>query len=235
MHIPNELINPQTAAGLGFAAASVLGFALSKVYKMITANVFAPAFAAIGNQLKTFNAQTKKALSSFGNEYLGKMSMLAALIFAAQMFNFPIASGTSGHLIGGTLAALFLGPWGGCLSISLVLIIQALFYGDGGMLALGANIVNMAIIGAVFSYYMLTLLQKIHLPKFIAISLTAWLAVVIAAAACALELAISGTYALKDTLPAMLKVHAMIGIAEALITIALVIFIKKVLDWKDAE
>jgi cobalt/nickel transport system permease protein len=162
------------------------------------------------------------------------MGLVASLVFAAQMFNFPVAAGTSGHLIGGVLAAVLLGPWGGFLAVTAVVIIQALFYADGGLIVMGANIINMAFIGAIVAYYIYSGLNK-RLPNILAIGLAAWSSVFLAALACSIELWLSGTFALNKVLPAMLSVHAVIGIAEALITIALVQISKSIMGWEEVK
>jgi cobalt/nickel transport system permease protein len=160
------------------------------------------------------------------------MGVTAAFIFAAQMFNFPVAGGTSGHLLGGVLAAVLLGPWAGTLVMATVIGVQALVFQDGGLLALGANIVNMGIIGTLggFAIYMALCRvlggeDRARLP---AAGLAAWASVMLAALAMTLELAASGTSPLVVALPAMLGTHALIGIGEALITVAALALIRAV-------
>jgi cobalt/nickel transport system permease protein len=148
---------------------------------------------------------------------------VGSLVFAAQMFNFPVSSGTSGHLLGGVLAAVLLGPWAGAIVISTVLVIQSLFFADGGMFALGANIINMAGLGAIGGYYIYYWLKKLikgESGRYVAAAIAAWASVVLASSLCAIEIGLSGTFPLMDVLKAMVKVHAVIGIAEALITVA---------------
>lgn len=154
------------------------------------------------------------------------LALCAAFVFAAQMLNFPVAAGTSGHFLGGVLVAVLLGPWLGSLVIALVLLVQAFGFADGGVTALGANIFNMALIGTVLSYYILMALKSV-LPKtkpaFLgSVAVVSWLSVMLASGACAVELAISGTVPLGTALAAMLGVHALIGIGEAIITTAVV-------------
>jgi cobalt/nickel transport system permease protein len=232
MHIPDGFIDPKTSTGLGFAAATVLGFALSKVHQLVTHSLFAPALATVGKSLKNINGRAHSVMSSVGQEYLSKMGMMASLVFSAQMFNFPIVSGTSGHLVGGVLAAAFLGPWGGAVAISCVLLVQALFYADGGLAVLGANIVNMAVLGCIVSYYAYALLKKLKLNSLVSLGIAAWFSVILAATACALELAVSGTFTLSATLVAMVKVHSIIGLCEGLITVALVLLIQRLMKWE---
>jgi cobalt/nickel transport system permease protein len=154
------------------------------------------------------------------------LGVTAAFIFAAQMLNFPIAGGTSGHFLGAALAAILLGPWVACVAMAVVITIQAFMFADGGLVALGANIVNMGVIGAlVVGYAMLS--TRDVLPRsrtaFLAITAVgAWTAVMAGALATSIELGISGTVPLSTVLPAMLGVHALIGIGEAVITVAAV-------------
>ncbi|HHN93296.1 MAG TPA: cobalamin biosynthesis protein CbiM [Anaerolineae bacterium] len=166
---------------------------------------------------------------TLGERQVPLMGVLAAFIFAAQMLNFTVAGGTSGHLIGGTLAAILLGPWAGILTMTTVVAIQALLFQDGGLLAMGANIVNMALIATLVGYGIyrgvMMLLKGRRRGLFVAGFLAAWGSVVVAAAACALELAFSGTSPLVIALPAMAGVHALIGIGEGLITVGALAFV----------
>jgi len=159
--------------------------------------------------------------------YLGErqvplMGMMGAFIFAAQMLNFPVAGGTSGHLLGAALAAIMLGPWAAAIVMSLVLVAQCLIFQDGGLLALGANIFNMSIIAVLVAYMVYRLLIKVmgENGHMVAGFTAAWFSVFIASAAMALELAVSGTAPLGIVLPAMAGWHALIGIGEGLATIA---------------
>lgn len=153
------------------------------------------------------------------------------MIFALQMLNFTIPGGTSGHLLGGALAAIVLGPHAGAIVIAVVLIVQAFIFMDGGVVALGANIFNMAIVGVYVSYLIYWLIGRISKKRiafFISVALASWLSVVIASFFAALELGISGTYAMGITLKAMVGVHSIIGIGEAVITVAIITFINKI-------
>ncbi|MEW6200663.1 MAG: energy-coupling factor ABC transporter permease [bacterium] len=157
-----------------------------------------------------------------GEKQVPLMGLTAAFVFAAQMLNFPVAGGTSGHFLGATLAAVLLGPWMCCLVMTVVLVVQCLGFADGGLTALGTNIFNMGIVGGVFCYYIFAVLRWI-MPKtkggFItAAGITAWVSVVLASGFCAAELALSGTSPLRAALPAMAGIHALIGIGEAVIT-----------------
>jgi cobalt/nickel transport system permease protein len=154
------------------------------------------------------------------------LGVLAAFIFAAQMLNFPIAGGTSGHFLGATLAAVLLGPWLACLVMAVVIAVQAFAFADGGISALGANVLNMGVLGALLAGLLVAGAMKAmpHTrPAFLGVvAVVSWLAVMAGAAATSVELAASDTVPLATSLPAMLGVHALIGIGEAVITVAAV-------------
>lgn len=170
----------------------------------------------------------KKAKEKIGEEKIPLLGVTAAFIFAAQMVNFPVFSGTSGHLIGGLLAALLAGPWGGFLIMSSVLIVQSLIFADGGLTALGANIFNMAFLGSVVGWYLYKWLISFIKNRRTAVIISSFLSVELAAFACSLELAFSNTAPLSLILPAMLGVHAIIGTGEAVITIGVIEAVRKV-------
>jgi cobalt/nickel transport system permease protein len=146
------------------------------------------------------------------------------------MVNFPVAGGTSGHLLGGVLAGVLLGPGAAAIVIACVLIVQALLFSDGGVLALGANIFNMSFIGAVVGCAIYRSARKL-LPglrgRITAVFFAAWLSTVLAALTCAGELSLSGTLAPGVVFPAMIGVHALIGIGEGLITSLVVLAIAR--------
>lgn len=154
------------------------------------------------------------------------LGVLAAFIFAAQMLNFPIAGGTSGHFLGATLAAVLLGPWAACLVMAVVVTTQAFAFADGGVAALGANILNMGVVGALVAGLLVAGVVRILRPGrtgyLASVGVVAWLAVMLGATTTSLELAWSGTVPLHAVLPAMLGVHALIGVGEALITVVAV-------------
>ncbi|MCS7254142.1 MAG: energy-coupling factor ABC transporter permease [Armatimonadota bacterium] len=156
------------------------------------------------------------------------MGVIAAFVFAAQMLNFPIAFGVSGHVLGGLLAAIIVGPEAAVLVMSIVLIFQALLFGDGGLTALGANVLNMALIGSWCAFAIFKLLVWLLRNDGIAIGVAAWLSVVLSSSACAVELWLSGSAPLKLVLPLMAGIHAIIGIGEALVTSAAVVFVKRI-------
>ncbi|MDW8269535.1 MAG: energy-coupling factor ABC transporter permease [Anaerolineae bacterium] len=164
-----------------------------------------------------------------GEHQVPLMGIMAAFVFAAQMLNFPVAGGTSGHFLGGALTAIMLGPWAGILVMTAVIAIQAVLFQDGGLLALGANIFNMGILTAFIGYglYRSFAGQK-RTVRWVVAGAAAWLSVMAAAFLTALQLWLSGTSALAVVMPAMLGVHALIGIGEALITMAALAFIAQI-------
>ena len=159
------------------------------------------------------------------------MGVLSAFVFAAQMLNFPVFGGTSGHLVGGALLGILLGPMAGLLTMATVVIAQALFLQDGGLLALGANLFNIGAI-TVFSGYSVYRFfgspegqgKRLSVAGFVA----GWLSVVVSAAACALELGLSGAVPLKIGLPAMAGYHAAIGVVEGALTAGVLSFLLRV-------
>jgi len=149
------------------------------------------------------------------------MGLSAAFVFAAQMLNFPVAGGTSGHLIGGVLAAVLLGPAAAVLVLTMVLIVQCLLFADGGVLALGANILNMGVVDAVGGYFIyraIAAVLKGERGRVAAAAFAAWAGAVLASIVCAGELATSGITTARIAFPAMVGVHMLIGIGEGLIT-----------------
>ena len=147
----------------------------------------------------------------------------AAFVFAAQMLNFPIAGGTSGHLVGGVLAAILLGPAGAVLVMTCVLIVQCLMFADGGLMALGANVFNMAVVDVCGGYFVFRLVRGIirmeaHRATVFAAAFAGWFGTVLASVVCAGELALSGTAPWSIAFSAMANVHLVIGLGEGLAT-----------------
>ena len=170
--------------------------------------------------------QTNKNLNE---RIVPMMGVMAAFIFAAQMLNFPVAGGTSGHLVGGALAAIVLGPWAAILVMTAVVGLQALLFQDGGLVVLGINLLNMSIVSVLAGYAAYWVSRKLGTTfKHLMIGgfIAAWLSVVGSAATTALMLGISGTTPLALALPAMIGVHMLIGIGEALITVFALSFIR---------
>jgi len=168
---------------------------------------------------------------NFGEREVPLMGVTAAFIFAAQMLNFPVAGGTSGHFLGAVFSSVLLGPWTGLIIMTIVLMVQCLGFADGGLTAIGSNIFNMGVIGALGGYsifiFLYTLFQKSLKGFFTALAISSWFSVVMGATAASIELAISGTSPLKVALSAMAGVHAIIGVGESIITTTAVSLILK--------
>jgi len=199
MHIPDGFLSTLVSVVLWVVSAIAVGYALRRVGK------------------------------DLGERQMPLMGVLAAAIFAGQMLNFSITGGTSGHLLGAALATILLGPWAAVIVLTSVVSIQALIFQDGGLLALGANLFNMAVVGVTVSYFVYTSIQKPARGKswgiFVGGFAAAWLSIVIASLACALELAISGTSPANISVPAMGGIHMLIGIGEGLITLGALAFL----------
>lgn len=162
-----------------------------------------------------------------GEKQVPLMGIMAAFIFAAQMLNFPVLGGTSGHFLGGALAAIVLGPWAGILVMTAVIAVQALLFQDGGLLVMGANIFNMGVLTAAigFGLYRLVIGSQNQTVRLAVAGLAAWVSTVASALLTAIQLWLSGTSRLEIVLPAMLTVHVLIGLGEAIITVAALAFI----------
>jgi cobalt/nickel transport system permease protein len=186
MHIPDGFLSPDVAAACAVPAIACVGFGL------------------------------RRAATDLDERRVPLLGVTAAFVFAAQMLNFPVAGGTSGHFLGAGLAAILLGPWLACLTMAVVIGVQAFVFADGGITALGANVLNMGVIGAL----LVGGLMQLGGPTKTVAAIGSWLAVMLGATATSIELALSGTVPLTTVLPAMLGVHALIGVGEAVITVA---------------
>ncbi|MBA3074184.1 MAG: cobalamin biosynthesis protein CbiM [Anaerolineae bacterium] len=199
MHIPDGFMSIPVSIVLWVVSIIVIGIALRKTSKQL------------------------------GEKEIPLMGILAAAIFAGQMLNFSVTGGTSGHLLGAALATILLGPWAAILVMTSVVSIQALVFQDGGLIALGANLFNMAVVGVFVSYAVITVIKKLFKNEktalFSSSVVAAWFSIFIASLGCALELALSGTSAVNIAIPAMASIHALIGVGEALITLGAVSFI----------
>ncbi len=204
-----ETVDPALHIPDGF-----LSLAVSIIFWMVTIALLAVAI--------------RKTQDTLGERQIPLMGIMAAFIFAGQMINFPIAGGTSGHLLGGVLAAIVLGPWAGMVVMASVVGLQAILFQDGGLVVMGANIFDMGILTTLigFGLYRGVVGQSRGIRLAVA-GVAAWLSVMIAAFVVALQLWLSGTSPLEVVMPAMLGVHAFIGLGEALITIAALAFIMK--------
>ncbi|MCL4274932.1 MAG: PDGLE domain-containing protein [Anaerolineales bacterium] len=196
LHIPDGFLNVVVSVIFWITTIVTLGFAISKTNK------------------------------SLGEKQIPLMGIMAAFIFAAQMINFPVAGGTSGHLLGGALAAIVLGPWAGMLVMTAVIAVQALLFQDGGLLVMGANIFNMGLVTAAIGYGLYrSVMGQSKTVKLGVVAFAAWLSVMAGALLTALQLWLSGTSQLQIVIPAMMGVHALIGVGEALITVFALAFI----------
>lgn len=176
----------------------------------------------------------KKAKEYYPRSLAPLIAVSSAFVFAAQMINFPIAYGTSGHLVGGTFLAVLLGPYAAILSMTIVLLMQALFFADGGISTFGANVFNMAIIGGL-SFFLIKLIMNGSKSngRFLgSVFIVSWLSVVSGALACALQIGFSPMFSsaggIAVTVPAMLFWHVIIGFGEAAITTTLVSQLQRV-------
>lgn len=171
----------------------------------------------------------RKTSQTLGERQVPLMGVLAAAIFAGQMLNFSVSGGTSGHLLGAAIAAILLGPWSAVLVMTCVVAVQAILFQDGGILALGANLFNMAVIGPFVSYAVYSLLTKLFKKQtwglFVSGFAAAWVSILIASLSCALQLAISGTSPANVAVPAMGLIHMLIGVGEGLITVGAMAFL----------
>ena len=191
MHIPDGFLDAKTAVATGGLAVAGVGVAL---------------------------AQARRQLPRHKVPLLG---VTAAFVFAAQMLNFPVAGGTSGHLVGAVLAAALLGPSAAVIVLASVLVVQCFLFSDGGVTALGANIFNMALVGGLAGNAIYRLVRRIvpgQRGLILAAAFAAWCSTVLAAICCAGQLTWSGTVAWSVAFPAMAGVHMLIGVGEGLIT-----------------
>lgn len=194
MHVPDGFLSAPVSLLLWLVAVLVVGLALSRVNREMD--------------------ERKVPL----------MGVMAAAIFAGQMLNFAVTGGTSGHLLGAAIATALLGPWAAILVMTCVVGTQAILFQDGGLLALGANLVNMAVIGVAVAHAVMTVVRRLMGTRRVgwlaAGFLAGWSSILAASLACALQLALSGTSPANLAIPAMGGIHALIGIGEGLITAA---------------
>ena len=176
----------------------------------------------------TVGIAISKTNKSLGEKQVPLMGVMAAFIFAAQMLNFPVAGGTSGHFLGGALAAIVLGPWAGILVMTAVIALQGLLFQDGGLLVMGANIFNMGLLTAMIGFGLYrSVIGRSKGTRLAVAGVAAWLSTVTASLVASLQLWLSGTSQLQIVLPAMLGVHVLIGLGEAIITMAALAFIEQ--------
>lgn len=213
MHIPDGFLNNKAALGLLAGALGMLGYCLGRVFKAVG--------VLIGN-LAGNNGQKIAGIMGFSkntDKYFQKLAMISVWVFAAQMFNIPIASSTSAHLIGGVFAAVLAGPFAGFVIISSVLAIQAVFFADGGLLALGANILNMAFIGSFLSYFVYKALSAKN--YYAAVIVACFFSVLAAALACLIEISVSGAVSFSAAFKDMMSLHLLFAVLESALTLLL--------------
>jgi cobalt/nickel transport system permease protein len=203
LHIPDGLMAPEVW---------VLGFAISLPF-------IAYAFYRVG---RTIDEKT-----------VPFMAILAAGIFVAQMLNFPVGGGTTGHLVGAALAVLLLGTWGGMVVLTVILTLQCLVFGDGGVTALGLNLFNMAVMAPITAGLVYSMFKGKHMA--VSVAVASWISIFYAALVCAIELGQSyslsaGTYGISISLalPAMAGWHMLIAVGEAIITVGVAMFLTMV-------
>ncbi|MGH3899571.1 MAG: energy-coupling factor ABC transporter permease [Pseudonocardiaceae bacterium] len=198
MHMSDGIVNAPISALLGLVAVAGLGYALVR---------------ARAGQSADLNDRTAPMAG-----------LVAAFIFAVQMINFPILPGVSGHLLGGALAAILVGPWLGALCVGIVLVVQALLFADGGLTALGANITNMALVGTSVGFLVAVALRRLAISGrggLVAVAfVSAFINTVVASLAFVVEYAIGGAggASLGTVAVTMIGLHALIGIGEGVIT-----------------
>jgi cobalt/nickel transport system permease protein len=194
VHIPDGFLDTTTSVAAGVVAA-----------------------AAVAAAVKHAGRETLDARAPM-------TGLVAAFVFAAQMINFPVAGGTSGHLLGGLLAAVLVGPWLGALALTVVVVVQALLFADGGVSAIGLNVINMAFVPAFLGYGIFRLARMVLPASRIGVlastAVAAFTSVVLSALAFTLEYALGGNDAapLTTVAGAMVGVHVLIGIGEAAIS-----------------
>lgn len=198
MHVPDGYLNLATSAAAGVTAVGGVG------------------------------ASLRWAGRALGDRQVPVAGLAAAFVFVVQMVNFPVAAGTTGHLIGGALAAILLGPWVGVVVLTVVVVLQALLFADGGVSALGINVVNMALIAVLVGWLVFrlvaTALRRTAAAVVVASAVASWASVVAASGGFVAEYAVGGAgqVPVPTVLTAMVGVHALIGVGEGLITASVV-------------
>ena len=209
MHIPDGLLDPVTTIVLWIVTIVIMFISFKKIRK-------------------SFEEEDSEKLIP----YIG---VLAATLFAFQFVNYPVPGGTSGHLVGGTLVGVILGPWAAVIVIFMILVVQSLF-GDGGITAIGANTFNMGVICGIVGFYivkaLILILNKTNMEKqkklTIATAIGSYVSIVLAALMAGIEIGIGGAIPMNIAVPAMVFWHLIIGIGEAIISAFIVYFIYKV-------
>ena len=200
MHIPDGFLGGGIEAAMGIISTGALGYSLKKTYRQVE------------------------------KEQVAILGATAAFVFAAQMMNFEVARGTSGHFVGSVFAAILFGPFLANILMTVLLVVQMAVFQDGGLLTLGANLFNMGVIGTFGGYLVYGLLKELVGGRhgiLVGAFAAGWFAVVLAAASCAVQLGLSGVSKLLALLGSMLSVHIKIGVAEGILTLLLVAVVMK--------
>ena len=226
MHLSDGVIGNQ--ASLTFIGMSgVFAFwaikqVKSRLFEKI--KVLAPQLATEFGSSSAPKISSRLQVRPQAKKIIPKLVMVFSLVYAVQLFDFPIINGVSGHLIGAALAGIVLGPALGALTVAAVLAVQAVFLGDGGLLALGANIFNMAVVGSAGGYYFFILAKK-YLPNYASIFFAAFFSVIFSALAFGLIMFISRQIIISQLFSEILWPHAIIGLIEGLLTVVVIKFI----------
>jgi cobalt/nickel transport system permease protein len=199
MHIPDGFLNGATSAGTAVIAAGGLGLSV------------------------------RRAGAYLQDNRIALTGLVAAFVFALQMLNFPVVAGTSGHLLGGALAVILVGPWLGITAVSVVVIIQALLFADGGITALGSNVLNMAIVTGAVGWSLFRVMTRLLPKSWVSVLVSTFTAALVSVAASSIAFVIEygvggrGNAELGTVFTAMVGIHFLIGIGEGLISAAIVV------------
>lgn len=208
MHVPDGLVDPQTAVATWVVGGGFIAYSLRKARRDLTQG--------------SRDGSDEEALA---DRRIPVVGLIAAFLFAAQMVTIPIAGGTSAHLLGGAMAGIMLGPWIGTLVMAVVYLVQAVGFADGGITAYGANVLGMGVLPAIGGYYLfrgVTAILPATRAAFLGtVAVISWLSVVAASALVSVFIVFGGPLPLA-TFPIMIVVHAGVGILEAVISTAVV-------------
>ncbi|MDR2399597.1 MAG: energy-coupling factor ABC transporter permease [Endomicrobium sp.] len=216
MHIQDGFLNNNLAGSMFAGAVCMFGYCFGKMLKTVSV----VSENLVTNHGNTPIKQNIVFLSKKSKQNFQELALIATWIFAFQMFNVPIQSATSAHIIGGVFAAILAGPFAGFIIMSSVLIVQALFFSDGGLLALGANIFNMALVGSFISYYIYKNIKKTNYV--LAVFTACFFSVMGASLSCLAELAFSNTIIFSKAFKDMTTMHLIVSLLESIITLILI-------------
>lgn len=224
MHIPDGFLSPGVSVALLGVAVGFFVHSLKQVrQKLLVKERKAALVTAEGLEI---GSRVKRRLTQYGRTKIQQMALVASVVFVMQMFDLYIY-GTPVHILGGAMAAIILGPLEGFIVITIVLVIQALALADGGLLALGANIVNMGLIGGVGGYYIYKRVKERSKITWLSIFLATWLSVVVAAIIYATEISIFDMTLAGVSAFNIVAAHFVFGLGEAIFTLAIVNMVKK--------